>query len=169
MLKSTEVWIFTRLKGTRQDGLYFGEAVCSYFVLHPIPSGVMNFSASVRRRLWDRYGEDRVRRAVEQAIEAEGLPKNDAQRVHADLRAWLGDDAEVAEFMDLPIGEVIVRISEGLGLALDWDIWSGQIWAINYVGMEVAGSLYALMRAQAVATSLLRRLNGPPASAPKPR
>ena len=112
----------------------------------------------VRRRLWDLYGRGRVRRAVEQAIEAEGVSKGDARRLRADLNAWLNDDTEVAEFMDLPIGEVVARMCEGLGLALDWDLWMGQVWAIDYVGIEASGNLYAIMEARAVAAGLLRNM-----------
>jgi hypothetical protein len=119
----------------------------------------MMLSTAVRGRLWDRYSEDRVRRAVEQAIDAEGFCKTDAQRVRAKLKAWIDDDIEVAEFMDLPTGEVIARICEGLGCALDWELWRGEIWAVDYMGPELSLNLYAMMSARAEAAGLLRHTN----------
>jgi len=85
---------------------------------------------TITRRLWDRFGRDRVREVVERTIETEA-PEHDHDRLRAELLERLDDD-EMAKFSGWSIGEAVETICKPLGLVPDFSPWKEQAWAMDY-------------------------------------
>lgn len=97
------------------------------------------FEAQRRRSLIESLRpptrKETIRDAVELAIEAdrdEGgnlyIEERRIESLLADLDERL-DEADEADLMDRPIGEVVARICADLGVAYDPDLWADEDWA----------------------------------------
>jgi len=75
--------------------------------------------------------KDKLRRIVEQAIEAEAHG-SEAEHLLIDLDERLDDTDDDADFADAPVGEQVARLCADLGVTLDWSLWEDQDWAIAY-------------------------------------
>jgi hypothetical protein len=85
----------------------------------------------VKRRMWELFGQDRVREVIEDAIERDYEP-GDAARLRAELREYLLKAEDFTEISCLAIGMAVDRISLALGVKLDWSRWINQQWATDY-------------------------------------
>ena len=75
--------------------------------------------------------KDKLRRIVEQAIEAEAHG-SEAEHLLIDLDERLDDTDDDADFADAPVGEQVARLCADLGVTPDWSLWEDQDWAIAY-------------------------------------
>ena len=75
--------------------------------------------------------KDKLRRIVEQAIEAEAHG-SEAEHLLIDLDERLDDAEDDADFADAPIADQVARLCADLGVTPDWTLWEDQDWAIAY-------------------------------------
>jgi hypothetical protein len=90
--------------------------------------------AAVRSAFQER--QDEIRDHVAEAIEAEAAEKGTSEREIERLLDDLDERLEVGDYdeilPDLPIGDLVARICEDLGVTPDWSLWEDQAWAIEY-------------------------------------
>ena len=53
-----------------------------------------------------------------------------------------GHPKPVKSYLDLPFGEVVALICEGIGMTPDWDAWACEPWAQEEIKTQPAGSPY---------------------------
>src|SRR6185369_8311262 len=75
--------------------------------------------------------KDKLRRIVEQAIEAEAHG-SEAEHLLLDLDERLDGAEDDADFADAPIADQVARLCADLGVTPDWTLWEDQDWAIAY-------------------------------------
>jgi hypothetical protein len=95
------------------------------------------------RRLWQMFGRDMVREAVEKVIARAAPCEREAERLLADLKDRMEHEDKEAETNVYEIGRTVERLCEGLGLGVDWSLWKGQTWADEYVGALACEREYA--------------------------
>jgi hypothetical protein len=78
----------------------------------------------------------RVKRIVEQAIEAEA-DGSDREDLLSDLDERLEDDDVDADFGERPTGEIIARICRDIGITPDRALWEAEDWGIEAGAPEV--------------------------------
>ena len=110
-----------------------------------------------RRRAVQRKFQ--IQEIVEQAIVAT-VDQDDVEDFNARLEERLedDDDAEAADFANLPIGVMVARVCRDLGVTPHWNLWKDEAWAIEEAATLPPGSPYTLLAALAA--------YGPPADTP---
>jgi hypothetical protein len=104
-----------------------------------------------RRNTRINFRADCVHTAIGQAIEAETTRTGDeerAERLDEQLRERLEDPREDDVIADLPVSALIERICKTLGVAVDWDLWKNEDWAVEEWREGVPGSPYAAASGQ---------------------
>ena len=118
-----------------------------------------------RRDLRMRLHTDCVHTAVRQAIKADGAGAEDkarAKRLNERLREYLDDPREEDDIADLPVSALIARICKTLGVAVDWDLWKDEDWAVAEWREDAPGSPYAFgPEAAAVRASPVSTIGSP--------
>jgi len=69
-----------------------------------------------------------VRRAVVQAIEADA-DEDDFEQLFDQLDERLDDREADEDYLDRPLGELVARICQDLGVAVDLSLWEDEAWA----------------------------------------
>jgi hypothetical protein len=75
--------------------------------------------------------KDRVDNIVRRVIEAQHDDDETVERLTSDVWERLSDDDVYGDLSDWPIGEIVVRICEDLGLSPDWSAWAKEAWAAD--------------------------------------
>jgi hypothetical protein len=99
-----------------------------------------------RRERRIRAHTDCVQTAVRQAIKADPAVVSDktrAKRLTDGLLRYLNDPREEDTIADLSVSALVAKISETLGLTVDWSLWEDEDWAVAEWREGVAGSPYA--------------------------
>ena len=101
-----------------------------------------------RRRAIQRKFQ--VQEIVEQAIVAT-VDQDDVEDFNDRLSERLDDDddAEAADFANLPIGVMVARVCRDLGVTPYWNLWKDEAWAIEEAATLPPGSPYTLLAALA--------------------
>ncbi len=117
--------------------------------------------ASVRAAFQDRQNE--IRDYVAEAIEAEAAERKssdrEVERLLDDLDERLEDGVYDDALADAPIGDLVARICDDLGVIPDWALWDDHAWAIEHLRSRDPGDIGA---------DRWRHLETPPAAAGPP-
>ena len=89
--------------------------------------------------------EERVFEVIEATLAAEGLDRDEIHERVAEINERMAE-AEGEwdyDYVRRPIGAVIARLAEDLGLTPDWCLWAAQDWAVEEAATGAEGSPYA--------------------------
>jgi len=121
----------------RQDGQELAEKMAAALATH----------ANAARNEHRSQQKARVKRAVEQTIDAEGRERGTREDLLREMRERLDehlrDEDLEADLLDLPVSELIDRICIYLRIDPDWDMWKHEPWAQAEAEANVPGSPYA--------------------------
>jgi hypothetical protein len=96
-------------------------------------------AAEARRR---ERKKTQVERAAKTIIQGATRPV-DYHDVLREVKEWLWDSDDDADFADRPIGEIIARICEDLYIPFDLGHWENEIWAQEEMRTKPPGSPFA--------------------------
>jgi hypothetical protein len=88
-----------------------------------------------------------VQDAVEMAIAAQTAERDDggyeSERLSEALSEHLEDRREIESFAETPVSLSVAKVCRALGVAVDWDLWRNEDWAIEEWRAATPGSPYA--------------------------
>jgi hypothetical protein len=122
----------------------------------------VHFGLWLRLWHWMRLAialQSRIKRGAFDTLRKPRAPRLEYERFDLDLDLGLDfdlddfdDDVEedygeghprpVKSYLDLPFGEVVALICEGIGMTPDWDAWACEPWAQEEIKTQPAGSPY---------------------------
>jgi hypothetical protein len=94
-------------------------------------------AATIQRARKERQ-KNKVKRIIEEAIDAEPRDPSDYENLLADLDDAL-EDLD-ADFGDRPFGENVTRICRDLGITPNWTEWAMEVWGIEVGGIEAGAT-----------------------------
>ena len=91
---------------------------------------------------WEAAGERRRRSLlrlaqVEEIAERVLEGETDAERLTDALHERI-EDAELTDFADRPLGELVAGVCRDLGVAIDWSVWTDETWGLEALAAERA-------------------------------
>ena len=93
---------------------------------------------------------ENVNVAVRRAIKADPAAISDkarAKRLTDGLLRYLNDPRQEDAIAEMSVSALVAKISETLGLAVDWSLWEDEDWAVAEWRAGVPGSPYAAVQA----------------------
>jgi hypothetical protein len=87
-----------------------------------------------------RARRERVNTIVQRVIETEHSHDETIDRLSSDAWERLTDDDIYGDITDRPLGEVVARICEDLGLSPDWTTLAREAWAVDEAATGAPGS-----------------------------
>ncbi len=82
----------------------------------------------------------RIDRIVRRVIEAEEADEDEVERLSGEAWERLIDEDVYGDVMARPIGEIVARVCEDLGLSPDWNALAREAWAVEEAASGAPGS-----------------------------